>query len=523
VRSSKEETLRAILSVFDKTGLVEFARGLERLGFETYSTGGTKKSLDEAGLKVHSISDLTGFPEILDGRVKTLHPAVHGGILARRDLPAHLAQLSQSGIGLIDLVVVNLYPFVQTVSRKGVTLEDALENIDIGGPTMIRAAAKNFPHVLVVVDPADYQPILEKLRGGGVDQATRRRLAEKAFQHVATYDTAIAQYLRQGEGGFGLSAAEGFPQEMTLALRKLYDLRYGENPHQKAAFYADLTVGAEPGLAAARQLWGKELSFNNIMDADAAWRAATDFESPTVAVVKHTNPCGLASHQVLAEAYRRAFAGDPVSAFGGIVALNRKVDPETAKEIAHIFYEIIIAPDYAPEALQVLKAKQDLRILLLELPKAAGPAALDFRHVSGGMLVQTPDYDPELTLRTVTRRAPTQKELADLRFAWRAVKHIKSNAIVIAKDGALLGMGAGQPNRVTSVELALKRAGEAARGGVVGSDAFFPFPDGVELAGEGGVTAIIQPGGSIRDKEAIETADKYNIAMVFTGVRHFRH
>ena len=514
--------MRAILSVSDKTGLVDFARGLEELGFELFSTGGTKKALTEAGISVRSVSDLTGFPEILDGRVKTLHPAVHGGILARRNLTAHVAELEQNKMGFIDLVAVNLYPFRATVAKPEVSLDEALENIDIGGPTMIRAAAKNFPDVLVVVDPADYESLLEQLRRGEVRGEERKKLAQKAFQHVAAYDTAIAQYLRQGE--------EGFADEMTIALRKRYDLRYGENPHQEAVFYVEEVAGESvSGISSARQLWGKELSFNNILDSDAAWSAASDFEAPAVSVIKHTNPCGLASHQNLAEAYRRALSGDTVSAFGGIVALNRPVDFATAQEIAKTFYEVIIAPDYEEKALDLLKQKRDLRILTMGSQVSGSGkealSALDFRRVSGGLLVQTSDSLREgaLSLRTVTEREPTEEELKDLLFAWKAVKHVKSNAIVLVKDSMILGMGAGQPNRVTSVKIALEKAGERSQGSVVGSDAFFPFPDGVELAAKGGATAIIQPGGSVRDEEVIATANKYKVAMVFTSVRHFRH
>ncbi len=508
--------MHAILSVYDKAGLVDFAKGLAELRVELFSTGGTKRALADAGVPVRGVEELTGFPEILDGRVKTLHPAVHGGILARRNSPAHLDQLAQNRIETIDLVAVNLYPFVETVAKDGVTLDEALENIDIGGPTMIRAAAKNFPDVLVVVDPTDYQPLLDQLRRGEISLEERKRLAQKAFQHVALYDTAIAQYLLEGEKGFG--------NEMTIALRKSSNLRYGENPHQEAAFYAELRPGEEraPGIASAVQLGGKELSFNNILDADAAWNAATDFAMPTVAVIKHTNPCGLASHHDLAEAYRRAFAGDPVSAFGGIAAFNRPVDLAAAREVEQTFYEIVIAPGYDDDALALLKRKRDLRILTVSPAEARHPS-LDFRRVKGGLLVQTEDSEDSVNLRTVTKREPTKEEEADLLFAWRAVKHIKSNAIVLVKDQTLLGMGAGQPNRVTSVHLALRCAAERAAGSVLGSDAFFPFPDGVELAASGGVTAIIQPGGSVRDEEAIRVANEHNIAMVFTGTRHFKH
>jgi len=514
--------VRAIVSVSDKARVTDFAKELNKLGFEVFSTGGTKKVLIEAGVTVKSVSEITGFPEILNGRVKTLHPAVHGGILARRDLSAHMKELAANNMETIDLVAVNLYPFVQTVAKEGVTLEDALENIDIGGPTMIRAAAKNFPGVIVIVDPADYSVVLEKLRQGEIDLTERKRLAQKAFQHVAIYDTAISQYLRQG--------TEGFPEEMTVALRKRYELRYGENPHQPAAFYAELAIGEKKatGITWAEQFWGKELSFNNILDADAAWGAATDFTAPTVAVIKHTNPCGLASHEDVAEAYRRAFSGDSVAAFGGIVAANRAVTRAMAEAMKSVFYEIVIAPEYEPNALELLKRKKDLRILVAPLPPGYGqaePAYLDFRRVKGGFLVQTSDSLPEgsVNLSTVTKREPTQAEVEDLLFAWRAVKHVKSNAILLVKNKTLLGMGAGQPSRIVSAQIAKEKAGEKTGGSVLASDAMFPFPDVVESAAEGGVTAIIQPGGSIRDEESIKAADKHNIAMVFTGVRHFRH
>ena len=514
--------MRAIISVSDKTGITDFAQELNQLGFEIFSTGGTRKAMAEAGVPVKSISELTGFPEILDGRVKTLHPAVHGGILAKRDLPSHMEQLAKNNIGTIDLVAVNLYPFVQTVSREGVTLDEALENIDIGGPTLVRASAKNFPSVIVLVDPADYAVVLEGLRNGELELAERKRLAQKAFQHVAIYDTAITQYLRQD--------TEELPEEMTVALKKRYGLRYGENPHQPAAFYAELVVGGSQatGITWAEQLGGKDLSFNNILDAAAAWEAVTDFAAPTIAITKHTNPCGLASHDDIAEAYRRAFIGDPVAAFGGIVASNRKVTPAMAEAMKSVFYEIVIAPEYEASALETLKRKKDLRILSAELPPGYGkaePAYLDFRRVKGGFLVQTSDSVPEdrITLKTVTKREPTEAEVADLLFAWRAVKHIKSNAIALAKDKTLLGMGAGQPSRIISAQIARDKAGDSVKGSVLASDAMFPFPDVVELAAACGVTAIIQPGGSIRDEESIRAADKHNIAMVFTGERHFRH
>jgi len=509
--------MRAIISVSNKSGVADLARGLRELGIEIFSTGGTKKSLEGAGIKVHSISQLTGFPEILDGRVKTLHPAVHGGILARRDLPQHLAELAKNHIETIDMVVVNLYPFVETVTRGEVSLNEALENIDIGGPSMLRSAAKNFPSVLVVVDPQDYDVVLEKLRQGDVDIKERKRLAQRAFQHVAIYDTAIAQYLRDEE--------TVFPQEMTLALKKAYNLRYGENPHQEAAFYVEQNVKQEQdSLASLSQLNGPEVSFNNLLDFDSALNILKNFVTPTVAILKHLNSCGLASHDNLAEAYRRALSGDPIAAFGGVVASNRPIDLATAQEINKRHYDAIIAPEYEKEALELLGQKKSLRLVTVPIP-GSDKGGLEFRHVAGGFLIQTSDFftESELQPRIVTNRQPTQEELSDLLFAWKAVKGVKSNAIVIAKDKTLLGMGAGQPSRVVSVEIALQRAGEQAKGSVLASDAFFPFADGPELAIKGGVTAIIQPGGSVRDKEVIAVANKYNIAMVFTGVRHFRH
>jgi phosphoribosylaminoimidazolecarboxamide formyltransferase/IMP cyclohydrolase len=433
-----------------------------------------------------------------------------------------MEELAKHNIGAIDLVAINLYPFVQTVTKEGVALDEALENIDIGGPTMIRAAAKNFPSVIVVVDPADYSLVLEKLKQGNLELAERKRLAQKAFQHVAIYDTAISQYLRQD--------MEGFPEEMTIALKKRYRLRYGENPHQQAAFYAELSVGGKrtTGITWAEQLGGRELSFNNILDADAAWGAVTDFAAPSVAVIKHTNPCGLASHNDIAEAYRRAFSGDSLAAFGGIVASNRTVTLAMAEAIKPVFYEIVIAPEYEAEALELLKRKKNLRILVAQLPPGYGkaePTYLDFRRVKGGFLVQSSDSVPEgsVNLKTVTKREPTPAEIKDLLFAWRVVKHIKSNAIVLAKDKTLLGMGAGQPSRIISAQVAKEKAGDKAVGSVLASDAMFPFPDVVEAAATAGVTAIIQPGGSIRDEESIKAADEHNIAMVFTGERHFRH
>jgi len=505
--------LRALLSVHDKTGLLDLARGLRELGWDLISTGGTQQALAAAGIPVRSVADLTGAAEILGGRVKSLHPKVHGGILARRDLPGHMAELSQAGIEPIDLVAVNLYPFLKVV-RGGADLAEALENIDIGGPTLLRAAAKNFTHVLPLVDPTDYDRVLEGLQQGEIPPAERRRLAYKAFQHVAAYDTAIAQYLRDPE--------QALPDLFTIALSREMELRYGENPHQRGALYLEEGPRPPAGIAAARKLHGKDLSYNNILDADAAWRSVSDFARPTVAVIKHANPCGLASHPDQAEAYRRAHQGDPVSAYGGIVALNRPLGEAAAQEIAKTFYEVVVAPAYEEGALALLKKKRDLRLLQVPPDTDAG---LELRKVGGGFLVQEEDRYPDetLELRVVTRKAPTEDQMADLLFAWKAVKHVKSNAIVLAREEMLLGVGAGQPNRVTSVYLALRGAGERARGAVLASDAFFPFADNVELAAQGGIAAIVQPGGSIRDQEVIAAADSHGLAMVFTGVRHFRH
>ncbi|MBI2918488.1 MAG: bifunctional phosphoribosylaminoimidazolecarboxamide formyltransferase/IMP cyclohydrolase [Chloroflexi bacterium] len=508
--------MRAILSVSDKTGLLDFAGGLSGLGWEVFSTGGTQRSLEQGGVAVASISKLTGFPEILDGRVKTLHPAVHAGILARRGEPRHQQELARLGLVTIDLVAVNLYPFVETVAKPNVGLDEALENIDIGGPTLVRASAKNFPGVIVVVDPRDYGLVLERLKGDGLSLDERKALARKAFQHVAVYDTAIARYLGTGSAPFS--------EELSFGLRKVQELRYGENPHQKAAFYQEVAPGvAADGIGVARQLWGKELSFNNILDADAAWTTVVDFPAPAVAIIKHTNPCGLAYHPQLVEAYRGALAGDPVSAFGGIAACNTHLDAETAREMARTFYEIIIAPGYSPEALAILQAKKDLR--LLELPAKPPAANLDVRRVSGGMLVQTPDTDEDdpSTWRLVTSREPSPQERRDMVFAWKAVRHIKSNAIAVAKGDRMLGMGAGQPNRVNSVELALKLVGAGARGAALASDAFFPFPDSIERAASAGIAAVVEPGGSVRDDEVIAAAERLGISLMFTGRRHFRH
>ena len=510
----------AFVSVHDKTGVQEFGRSLAELGFEIYSTGGTQKQLSDGGLVVNGVSTLTGFPEILGGRIKSIHPILYGGVLARRDLPEHMEELKRNKIPLVDLVCVNLYPFVETVA-SGAAHDECLEQIDIGGPAIIRAAAKNYPFVLVLIDPSDYAQALEHLRADVVPLEFRRRLAEKAFQHVASYDTAIAQYLRSDEHG-----EEAFPQRMTMALDKALDLRYGENPHQAAALYREERVGqAAAGIVAAEKLHGLEMSYINVMDADAAWQAVSEFSDPAVVILKHANPCGIASHDDIAEAYRRAFDSDTMSPFGGVIAANRAVTEAMAAAMKGMRYDVTVAPDYEAAALERLRKRRDLRIL--RMPEGGSAPGLDYRRVSGGLLVQEADRRPDggLELRVVTKRAPTATELADLRFAWKAAKHVKSNAIVVAKEMATVGIGGGQQNRKTPVELALRLAGEKAKGGVLASDAFFPFArdDAVEMACRAGVTAIIQPGGAVRDEEAIEVCDEYGVAMVFTGERHFRH
>ena len=518
-------TFRAIIAPSDKDGADNLARSLTGLGWEVYATGGTHRFLTGAGVDAKHIEDLTGFPEILDGRVKTLHPRVHGGILAKREEPDHVAQMEEHGIGTIDLIAVNLYPFAETVSRPDATLMEALEQIDIGGPTMVRAAAKNFPAVIVLIDPADYAPVLEMLRAGIVPLAERRRLARKAFEHVSAYDTVIAAYLARDMDAAGMTDESAtLPAERVLPLQAIQSLRYGENPHQPGALYRVNEPGRPAqGIPSARQIHGREMSFNNILDADAAWNVVCDFpDAPTVAIIKHGNPCGLATAPELATAFSRALAGDPVSAFGGIIAANRPMDRATAEAVNEAFYEIVIAPSYDDDALSVLTQKRNLRLLEMGDASANGPS-LDIRTVRGGFLIQAADMGEMGDWQTVTERAPTDAELADLRFAWKAARHVKSNAIVIVKDGALLGMGAGQPNRLISVELAIKLAGDEVNGAVLASDAFFPFADGLEMALNAGVTAAVQPGGSVRDDEVIAAANTAGAAMVFTGIRHFRH
>jgi len=513
-----EETarMRALLSVYDKTGLVPFAQHLHRLGFDLVSTGGTYAALVAAGLPVTAVADVTGFPEILDGRVKTLHPKIHGGLLARLDLESHQDELSKHSIFPISLLVGNLYPFEATISKSGVTLEDAAEHIDIGGPAMIRAAAKNFAHVTVIVDPADFEQVIGELEAGGTSIALRRALAAKAFAHVSSYDSLIATYLSKTD----------FPDELTLAGRKVFEPRYGENPHQRAAVYR--LVSAAPtaaGVFDAKKLSGKELSFNNLLDADSAWSLVHGVTDPAVCVVKHTIPCGFAIREHLADAYSAAYEGDPVSAFGGIVALNRAVDAETSNRMAGLFLEIIIAPGFEPEALAVLAKKKQLRLLAMAQPQSDSVVARQIRSIAGGFLIQESDHAPDepSNWKTATHRAPTAAELHDAAFAWRLARYVKSNAIVIAKDRAAFGVGAGQPNRRESVRLAVAKAGERAKGAALASDAYFPFPDGLETAIAAGVTCVIQPGGSVRDDLVIAAANEAGIAMIFTGVRHFLH
>jgi len=513
---------RALISLSDKTGVVDFAKELIALGFEILSTGGTHKTLADAGLSVTSVSDITGFPECLDGRVKTLHPMIHAGILAMRSNSEHMKQIEELGVTPIDVIAINLYPFKQTILKPDVDLETAIENIDIGGPTMIRAAAKNWQDVSVIVDPDDYKTIIDEYKSSGtVSKETRFILAGKVFDHTANYDAMINSYLRQQRGESPLK------DTFTMTFEKVQDMRYGENPHQNAAFYAE--VGQyENTLTAAKQLHGKELSYNNINDANGALDLLKEFGSdiPTAVAIKHANPCGAGQGASICEAYKNAHDSDPVSIFGGIVALNREVDAETATELAKIFLEIIIAPSFSKEALDILTIKKNIR--LLELPKLARPNKkdyLDMRKVAGGLLVQ--ELDTELLnmdeLECVTERKPTDKEMEQLLFVWKVTKHVKSNGIALAKDFMTVGVGPGQTNRVTALDLAIKYAGERAVGSVMGSDAFFPFPDCVESAKRAGITAIIQPGGSVNDQQSIDKANEYGIAMVFTKMRHFKH
>ncbi|EOH88161.1 bifunctional purine biosynthesis protein purH [Enterococcus asini ATCC 700915] len=510
---------RALISVSDKTGLVAFAKGIVAAGLEIISTGGTKKALDEAGVPSLAIEEVTGFPEMMDGRVKTLHPKIHGGLLGRRDLDSHMAAMRSHGITEIDLVVVNLYPFKETIEKPDVTEAEAIENIDIGGPSMLRSGAKNFASVAVVVDPADYELVLTELQAGGTTLGTRKYLAAKVFRHTAAYDALIAGYLTNVVG-------DSQPEKMTLTYELKQSLRYGENSHQQAAFYQD-ALPVSYSIAQAKQLHGKELSYNNIKDADAALRIAREFEAPTVVALKHMNPCGIGTGDTIEAAYDFAYAADPVSIFGGILVANRTIDLATAEKMHQLFLEIIIAPDFTEEAFAVLSKKKNLRLMTLDFSQKDQSTNNETVSVLGGLLVQEQDVVKEdpANWQVVTKRQPTKAELAAMAFAWKAVKHVKSNAIVLANEHQTVGIGAGQMNRVGSVKIAIDQA-EAAEmmdGAVLASDAFFPMADSVEYAAAHGIKAIVQPGGSIKDQLSIEAADAAGIAMVFTDLRHFRH
>lgn len=548
---------RALISVSDKTGIVDFAQELKSFGAEIISTGGTAKTLRDAGIEVREVSDVTGFPEMMDGRIKTLHPNIHGGLLSLRDRPEHVAAMREHKIEPIDMVVINLYPFEETIGREGVTLEEAIEQIDIGGPAMIRSAAKNYRHVAVITSPDNYRQLRTELilDEGSLTLATREQLAHLAFMRTAIYDSAIFPYLGANLDGarksklfppipellppmstfmnlfssamkaltgqdFQESIEDQIQDRLQLSLNKIADLRYGENPHQEAAIYG---TGQADGVANTELLSGKEMSFNNYVDADAAWQIVCDFDDLACAIIKHTNPAGVALGKSSQEAYRRALACDSVSAFGGIVAFNRPVDEPTARAVTEIFTEVVIAPDYDAAALEVLKSKKNLRVLRAAVPKAM--EGLEYKQVSGGMLVQTRDTHrmKREDLKVVTKRAPTEEEIDDLLFAWTACKHTKSNAIVYAANRQTVGVGAGQMSRVDSVKLGAMRAQLPIQGSVLASDAFFPFRDGIDEAAKHGITAVIQPGGSVRDEEVIVAADEHNLAMVFTGVRHFKH
>lgn len=508
---------RALISVSDKSGIVELAQALNNLGVEIISTGGTAKLIAENNIPVTKVSDLTGYPECLDGRVKTLHPVIHGGLLARRDLPDHMTQIDALGIRTIDLVVINLYPFKATISKPDTVLEDAIENIDIGGPTMLRSAAKNYKDVLVCVDPSDYERVVKTIESKQEDPALNYELALKVFEHTAAYDALISQYLREQ------SNLEKYPDKMTLTFEKVQDLRYGENPHQTSAFYQE-PLKTQGTLVNAKQLHGKELSFNNINDANGALELLKEYSEPTVVAVKHTNACGVGTGYNIHDAYIKAHDCDPVSIFGGIVAANRTIDLETAQEIHKIFVEIVIAPDFEKEALDVLTQKKNIRVMQLDdIERKQPESAMNLKKVNGGLLVQDVNGVDYAKFEIVTDRIPTDKEVEDLKFAWKVCKHIKSNGIVLARDGQTIGIGPGQTNRIWAVENAVKQALVPTKGSVMASDAFFPFKDCVEAAAKAGVTAIVQPGGSMRDEESIAAANEYGIAMVFTGTRHFNH
>lgn len=511
---------RALLSVTDKTGIVPFAQRLHDLGIEIVSTGGTARILAESGIPVHEVADITGFPEMLDGRVKTIHPRVAGGILAIRNNPEHMRALEEHGIPKFDMVVVNLYQFEKVANRPGVTREELIENIDIGGPTMIRAAAKNFQDVAIVVSPDQYESIVAELGAKRrLSPETHWRLAQAAFVHTANYDLAVSGRLAQVDAsGQTATTFDRLPETLRISAKRTASLRYGENPHQQAALYT-LQSG---GIAGAKQLQGKELSYNNLVDLDAAWQLILEFKEPAAAIIKHTNPCGCAQQATLAEAYRKALEADPISAFGGVLAFNRELDAETAQEVSKLFVEAIAAPSFSAEALSILSAKKNLRLVTV-VPVAK--EELVIKSISGGLLAQTADFAPldRASLHVKTKRQPTEEEFRALEFAWKVVKHVKSNAIVYARDSQSVSAGAGQMSRVDSVKVGAMKAVLPLKGTVLASDAFFPFPDGVEEAAKYGITAVIQPGGSVRDEEVITAADRLGLAMVFTGVRHFRH
>jgi phosphoribosylaminoimidazolecarboxamide formyltransferase / IMP cyclohydrolase len=513
----------ALLSVSNKKGLDEFAKGLVKAGFNIISSGGTAKFLKSAGVKVKEVSELTKYPHMLDGRVKTLHPIIHGAILADQKNPKHLAELKKFKINPFQIVVCNLYPFESAISKPDCTHDEAIENIDIGGPCMVRAAAKNHKNLATIVDPADYAGVIDELSNnkGEISDETKQKLAYKAFMHTKHYDTVIVRYFSNL-----FTTEEAFPPNKEILLSKIQTLRYGENPHQRAAFYKEAGGDVGSAITNAEQLHGKELSFNNIVDMDAAWATANYFADTTVAIIKHTNPCGIAKGETLHSAYKKALDCDPVSAFGGIVAANRRIDEDTANEIVKLFAEIVISPGYTPKALAILKGKKNLRIMDMG-EQAIGKQFLgmDYKRVSGGILIQDPDI-AQLAVndfKVVTKKQPNMAEMEDLFFSWGVVKHVKSNAIVIIKNGKAIGVGAGQMSRIDAAELAVKRSRSDVKGGVLASDAFFPFPDVVEFAGKNGITAIIQPGGSKRDQESIDKANELGIAMVFTGRRHFKH
>lgn len=516
--------MRALISVSDKNGIVEFAKKLQELGVQIISTGGTHKTLEQAGVKVTGISEVTGFPECLDGRVKTLHPNIHAGLLAMRSNPEHMKQLEELKIETIDIVVVNLYPFKETILKEGVTREVAIENIDIGGPTMLRSAAKNYQDVAVVVDPRDYDLVIDELKSGnGISLDTKFYLCSKVFAHTANYDTLIAAYMKTERQDNNL------PETFTMTFEKVQEMRYGENPHQKAAFYKEV-VNTDGLLSSAVQLHGKELSFNNINDTNGALELLKEFEEPTVVACKHANPCGVGTGENVYEAYVKAYNSDPTSIFGGIVVMNRELDEKTAEEINKIFVEIVVAPSYSEKALEILKSKKNIRLLAIEnITTKQDENSYDLKKVAGGILVQT--IDSKLLsgeLKTVTKKQPTEQEMKDLIMAWKIVKHTKSNAITIVKNGQSIGIGPGQVNRIWACKQAIEHAVEflgedSLKGATLASDAYFPFSDSVEAAAQAGITAIIQPGGSIRDNDSIEACDKHNISMVFTDMRHFKH